>query len=473
MKTAVSDTQTKEAVSTSPKKEAPNTHYSPDPESFIPIRRRDLVELCLKDERLKDSDREAFRHFGKILTAWFHQDLHETEETLKATYAPKNPDTDMWLDAGIRTGPSDAEASEEMVKLFRVLAERGNYREIPFAAIEEALDLSSLIDVRTTVDFDDYEHIVGFYRGDVYETLTRKRFFRKVETEIDILQRVALLLQFKDEAYFEEKKQRKKGKKKKEELPFKPGKIYLYLYKNVPKHDIELLFPNVQVGMTLKDRLLFGVPAVGASIGVVAKALPKLLILVGVILFFTMGPQAAEKMGVNRETASNFMPVLAAILAVVVTLGGFAFKQFDKFKNKKIQFQKNVADTLFFRNLATNDSVIHRLIDQAEEAESKEILLVYYHLLVSPTKGLTKEELDQTIEQWMSDKFGRIIDFDIDGPIAILQNLRGTGAHGEKDLPLLHIDDSGHLHVASLEDSCRILDELWDNVFDYSNRIAG
>ncbi|WP_369817760.1 DUF3754 domain-containing protein [Planktothricoides sp. SR001] len=51
------------------------------------------------------------------------------------------------------------------------------------------------------------------------------------------------------------------------------------------------------------------------------------------------------------------MPALIASGSLLVTLGGFAFKQYNSYKNKQIQFQKNVTETLFFRNLAINVGV--------------------------------------------------------------------------------------------------------------------
>ena len=74
-------------------------------------------------------------------------------------------------------------------------------------------------------------------------------------------------------------------KTKEKELKFIPGKMYLYFYKNIPKLDIDLLFPNVTTSMTWKDRLLFGVPAIGAAIPLILKALPNVLLLVAAILF--------------------------------------------------------------------------------------------------------------------------------------------------------------------------------------------
>jgi len=47
------------------------------------------------------------------------------------------------------------------------------------------------------------------------------------------------------------------------------------------------------------------------------------------------------------------------MLSLVVTLGGFGFKQYASYKNKKIKYQKNVTETLFSKNLASNTGAFH------------------------------------------------------------------------------------------------------------------
>jgi len=59
----------------------------------------------------------------------------------------------------------------------------------------------------------------------------------------------------------------------------------------------------------------------------------------------------------KKEDVKNIMPALIASGSLLVTLGCFAFKQYNSYKNKQIQFQKNVTETLFFRNLAINVGV--------------------------------------------------------------------------------------------------------------------
>ena len=123
-------------------------------------------------------------------------------------------------------------------------------------------------------------------------------------------------------------------------LKFTPGKMYVYFYRNVPVFDLELLFPNIQISMTLKDRLKLIIPALGAAIPVILKALPKLALLVGAISFLVFGSTRILGIEVREEQVRDFMPVLTALLSLIVVLGSYAFKQYSKYKSKQIEFRK-------------------------------------------------------------------------------------------------------------------------------------
>jgi hypothetical protein len=176
----------------------------------------------------------------------------------------------------------------------------------------------------------------------------------------------------------------------------------------------------------------------------------------------TVGPEHLKQLTPSKEEARNIMPVLVAILSLSLTLGGFAFKQYTSYKSKQIKFQKNVTETLFFRNLASNVRVFQSLIDAAEEEECKEIILVFYHLLTSKTP-LTPEQLDNRIEVWMDEKFGTQIDFDIHGPLHNLEVIRGkivqdgSGSMNTPDVAILTRDSQGYCHLLSLDDACKKL----------------
>lgn len=432
-------------------------------EAYIPYLRDDLIAMCLKDGLLSDAQSKSFKELCEILTAHLHFEFLDYSEAVKKHYGPFDPDRDtIPMEENIDLDHRE----EELIKLFRSSAERANYSEISKEEIEKCFNTVTLIDLDTSVDLDDFDRILCYARGDIDKTATVKKLFKTKTVDVDILQRVLLLFKFKGEEYFASSKKKQKQRK---ESSFEPGKVYAYFYKDVPKYDLELLFPNVKVGMNLKQKLLFAVPAVGGSVGVLFKVIPQLLILIGVILFLIGGPDWLATTGLREETVSNFMPVMVALMGVAMALGGIAVKQWGGYRKKRIQLLKDVSEQLFFRNLATNRSVFHRVIDSAEEEEVKEMLLVFYHLISSPGEKLTKELLDVKIEQWMKERFGCIIDFDIDGPLGNLSKLRGPDRNGN-EVPLLQTDDDGVLNIVSLEDAKHIIDHIWDHHFDYANQ---
>jgi len=436
-------------------------------EAFIPFRRADIVELCLEDGQLTDAEAKKFRDFCSLLSAYYHFKFHAYLERLKDNYVPFNPDGDTKSRIEL-TLEEQSDKEAKLVADFKTILESANYVPLSQESLEEAFKGQSLIALKTDVDFNDFEQMICYSRGDT-KTIAwqQKKAFLKIDKVFDVFERVVLLIKFKDEAYFLSKKE------KPNQLKFKPGKIYIYFYKNIPKFDIEFLFPNVKTSMTWKDRLLFGIPAIGAAIPLTLKILPQLLLIIGVILFVIIGPSSLKELSVSEDDVKDFLPALVAMLSLLATLGGFAFRQYTVYKSKQIAFQKNVTETLFFRNLGSNAGVFQSLIDAAEEEECKEIILVYYHLLSSKTP-LTPEQLDNRIETWMDEKFGTKINFDINGPLKNLEAIRGkivkdgSSPDNLPEIPLLTKDDQGNCQVLSLEDALAAIDYVWDNAFLYS-----
>ncbi len=439
-----------------------------DREAFIPYQRSDVIDLCVEDGKLSPPEEQKFRDFCNILSAYYHFKLHLDLEDFKKNYAPFNPDAD--------TKSRVKYTNEELFKMetqvvsgFKTILDRANYRPMSKAKLQEAFEDNSLIELKTNVDFHDFEQIACFCRSDKKKTIEFKKLFKTVKKQIDTYERVALLIKCKPREYFEAKKVDIK------KLNFTPGKMYVYLYKNIPKYDLEFIFPNIKVSMTLKDRLIFGVPAVGAAVPIILRVIPQLLLIFGVIIFLVFGPSFAEQLGLipNEEDVNNMTRILVAALSMVIALGGFAVKQYNNYKNKQLKFQKDVTETLFFKNISTNAGVFQALIDAAEEEECKEIMLAYYHLLTSKT-ALTPEQLDDRIEQWMEEKFDTKIDFDINGPLNNLAEISGKlikdGIHEEKapEVPLLTYNEDGSCQALPLDDAKKVIDYIWDNAFMYA-----
>ncbi|MGK7940226.1 MAG: TMEM143 family protein [Crocosphaera sp.] len=439
-------------------------------ESFIPLRRTDLINLCLEEGKFQGEDKQLFKEFCEILSAFFHFRFHATLESIKDNYTLFNPNADVKP----LTEP-DLEEYETMqtavIKGFKYILERANYIRLSDDIIQKALNEKSLINLKTDVDFNDFEKFYCYYRGDIDETIQLKKFkFWKQEKTIDILERVVLLIKIKGEGYFKAKKNKNKEQKV---LNFIPGKMYLYFYKNIPKLDLDLLFPNIKTSMTWKDRLLFGVPAVGAAIPLMLRAVPNILLIIVALFILINADSLVESIEVDKEKVRDLMPILVATLSLTMTLGGFAVKQYTKYKSKQMKFQKEVSDTLFFKNIANNTSVFQALADIAEEEECKEIILVYYHLLTSKEK-LNAKQLDNKIEQWMIEKLGINIDFDINGPLNNLQKIKGKIVDDDnyeediKDCSLLSYDHEDNLVILPLKQSRMVLDYVWDHAFEYN-----
>ena len=432
-------------------------------EAFIPYSRQEIIDLCLADGKIAIAEQEDFRQFCEILIAYYHFKLHRSLETLKTSFSPLNPDLP---DEASRSSESDFQ--QDFITTFESILQQANYFSLPKRELEKALLEDSLFDLKTDVNFDAFEQMICYCRGDsVTEVEVKKWGFKKVRQKVPIYQRVVLLIKFKTEHQYQN------NVAAEEELNFKPGKIYLYLYKNLSKLDLEFIFPNIEMSMNWKDRLLFGVPAIGAAIPLTLRALPQLILVLGVLIYFVFGHQPIDVLQVEEEDIKDIAPLIITVLSLTIALGGFAFKQYTNYKNKQIRFQKNVTETLFYRNIANNSGVFKYLIDAAEEEECKEIILVYYHLLTSP-QPLTPLPLDSKIEAWMADKFGTIIAFDIEKPLRNLSEIKVSDRQMQgntyhlKQKALLKRDRDNLCHILPLNEAKHVLDWVWDNIFEYS-----
>ncbi|MDZ7841734.1 MAG: TMEM143 family protein [Gammaproteobacteria bacterium] len=418
-------------------------------ESFIPLRRRDVLELCAAEQ----DDADGFRDFGRLLLALLHHQSLNTLDALKDAYAEFNPDRDtIRLDREV-----DKEAMAETLKSrFDETLLSANYRRLTTEELGRALHEASIIPLDTRVDLDDYCDYAFYYRGGSRKTIPVRNYIRTREIEIENLERVAVLLRFRDPEHFENR--RKKWRM--EEIDFKPGKIYLYLYKNVPKNDLELLFPNVEVSMTWRDKLLFAVPAVAGAGPLLVKVLPSLGIIAGLIVLMTMGPDYARQLNIDIGEGESIYPILVAVMSASFALGGFAVKQYLNYKNKKLKFQKRVTDTLFFKNLVTNRGVLFTIVDSAEEELGKEMVLAYHHLLRAEGP-LTERDLDERVEEWIRVHCKTDVNFDVHKALERLSSFRHHGVS-------ILAENGGHWSALPLGEAKATLDRHWDGLFDHS-----
>lgn len=408
-------------------------------ESFLPLRKRALVELCAADERLAAADRPAFRDFCRILESVFHFEFHARLERLKHCHAPFDPDADtVTLE---ELSPAELEQRRaELITGLEDLLRSANYERISESTLQASLHGESLFKVRLAIDFDDFEEMLLFRRGrsEREETVHALGGLRKRTVRFLNFSRVVLLVRFRPAEHFAGKKRR--------DLPFVPGTTVIKLFRNVPAADLEMVFPNTAVRMKTIDKLLIGVPAAVGGVVVVATKLLGTLLLVGALIAFWLG--------LREEPVELDQTRMVALAVGLGTLAAFVWKQVNRFKTRKIRFLKALTENLYFKNLDNNAGVLHRLVDDAEEEECKEAIAAYWFLLTSG-EPLSPAEIDRGVEAWLRERAGIEADFEIHDATAKLERLGLTTRSGDR------------LTAIPLAAARTVLDRAWDGYFDW------
>ena len=405
------------------------------PEHHIPFSKDYLLEQQITENTFDKKETENFKKLFEILEHYFHYDGFNFIQNIKRNYASFDPDKtkEERLKLAWKSDYSVFKNS-----LLQVL-ERGKYTRIEKRMLDEALNNSDLVSLQIHINFDDFKEYSIYGRG--LKKTTEKvplYYFWKKEVELQYYERVIIILQYNDEAYFANKKINV------DKLPFSPESILLKMFKRVPVHDLETIFPNAVPKMSLKDKLLMWIPGIVGGISLlITKVIPPLIAI-----------YAAYKAGEmsNIEESKN---TLTQGLIALGLLGAYLFRQYNDYLNKKIKFSKMLSDSVYFKNLGNNSGVFPALIDASEEEELKETILAYAFLNKSKDP-LTAEELDEQIEFWFKDRFQLILDFDVKGA---LEKLQKTG---------LGIESNGKWTVLPLEKALIRVDEIWDNIFNYN-----
>ena len=409
-------------------------------ERFIPYRRSDIVAMCCEDNHLSMEEVLKFQDVCKLLSSIFHFRFHKSLETLKDSYAPVNPDSDT-KHVYPKTSEEKIQMEAVLITELKQLLDAANFEVITKEDLDRALREESLFKIRLNVDFDDFEEVLFFRRGESKKEETLVSWFglRKKEISFINYDRVVIYVKYKNEKYFDQKKRK--------ELFFTPGSTIIKLFQNIPRSDLEMLFPNTEVKMKTIDKLIIGVPAAVGGIIMLATKLGATLLLTGTLFSFWLG--------MRDEPVELDQTALLGLAVGFGTLGAFLWKQFSNFKNRKISFMKTLADNLYFKNLDNNTGVFHRLIDAAEEEECKESILAYYFLLRSG-KPVNMQSLDHAIELWFQENYQHDLDFEISDAIEKLKELGLAETRGDQ------------ITAISLDDARIKLDAIWDSYFEFN-----
>ncbi|MBI4568827.1 MAG: DUF3754 domain-containing protein, partial [Planctomycetes bacterium] len=403
-------------------------------EHFIPISKADVVRLAAEHARFAGDDAARFRDLARLVEAIFHFKFHEALEDLKASYAPFNPDRDT-REMAPPTPEERAQCEARLMERLGAVFAGANYVALGEEQIQQALDRDSGWGVALAVDMTEFEQRMLFVRGETVGTKYKKSLatlFRERPYQVPVYQRLAVLVKFR-ESEAERRERRKKGD---------PRHIYLKLFKDVPKDDLEMLFPNVAVRMKGIDKVKISMPMLLGLITVGWKSAGVILAAIGI-------QKAAEK---GSETGQVGWYAVGLVLAAVI---GYLVKSIRGYFAARTKYRATLAESLYFLNLDNNAGVFQHLVDQAEEQEVKEAVLGWCMLQGEPA-GLTPAEVDRRAEALLSERAGVECDFEVDDAIRKLEALNVVRRDGDR------------LVARSLPEALEMLDYQWDNYFDFN-----
>jgi hypothetical protein len=385
-------------------------------EHYIPIRKTDLIELLSSDAQLPSADQEQFRRFCRGLVATLHCEYHARLEELKDAYAYFDPDSD--------TEPLEAHTDEErnqqierLFDKFIALLERANFKRLSHEDLNAALHKASDWGINLEVNFDVFDRLEIFARGDIVGQRTRRRWrnwLRVQEVTVPLYQRLVVILRLKDHA---------------EKTSFVDTEsVYIKIFKEIPKVDLEMLLPGTRVKLSLADRGKIVLPTVS-----------------GIALTAWKFLQGALTLALSSAYNS------IAFLSLVVGTLGYGVRSFFGYLQTKQKYQLNLTQSLYYQNLDNNAGALFRLLNEAEEQEFREAVLAYFFLLTrAGATGWNREHLDDAIEEFLEERAKIKVDFEIGDAVDKLVHFQLIEHRGD-----------GLLSAVPLREARAALDRVW------------
>ena len=407
-------------------REFPHDQSAEPLEHFIPLRKSDLVRMLANDPALELHEREPFIHFCRLVEATLHHEFHQHLDELKDAYAPFDPDADPKPREVLTLEQREGHALR-LFDRFEELLRKANFRKLSPDELQYSLNTHNESGVEVQANLAIFDRLEIYIRGDVIGKKAFRnwsRFGRLQEVKICTYQRLALMFRLKPGMASNQ--------------PIDPSAVVLKLFKNIPKSDIEMLLPGTQVRMTLVDQGKIWLPTLSG---------------IGITLFKIMQGAAAVAFA-SVHGAIAFLALLSGVF-------GYGLRSFYGYLNTRDRYHLNLTRSLYFQNLDSNAGVIHRLLDEAEEQEFREVVLAWWLLRQSGFAAVTSEQLDRAAEAWLQEKLGVAVHFEVSDALAKLQRLGLC-----RELP------GNKYRAVDLEASLAALDRAWDAQFEFNKPAA-
>ena len=411
-------------------------------ETFLPITKAALLDRLTHADAWPEGQANDARRFFQYLDHWRRQLYSAGQRDVDRFYETFNPDSDL-LTTRAFSASERGKMQSRVVAYVQSLLKQANYVRIMPEEIS-LLTQGSFYGLDLKIDLHAFDEILVYYRGRSSKKEQRRdarKFYRKVEFDVPIFRRLFVLFKLKpfetrvqevmQENNLSRKEAEKQVRKARSVLPaqVKSDNIYMKMFKNMPRSDVEMIFPNTKVSFRMFDKVKLGVTgSAGLGMGVFGAA------------------------GKIALAASN--PVAA--MGAVVGLGGIAVRQGVAFMNQRQRYMVVMAQNLYFHAMADNRSAMIKLADRAAEEDVKEEMLLYSVIAKAPIRRSDLPAVDQGVERWIKKAFDVDVDFDLEEALGRLL-----------DEGIVTESADGILTALAPTDAARHIDAKWDVFLDH------
>lgn len=377
----------------------------------------------------------------QLLGALLHHQAHSRLEQLKALYDPLDPD------APASRRDLSLAAFEAFEQALAESLERANFTEIEADNVQTLTATKRLTGLAIKPAHAGIRRVRFFARGIRPERVVVRELFglrqRGVDTEM--MSDVVVLVGFKGDEDLSREDRKAFARMRR---GVRPGAALVKHFRNVAGPELVTLHPGARPSMLRRDQVFIAAPAVAAGVPVALNLWPALTVLFAVLAAYFGARGAIEESDLKRALAA---------VSGLVAVGAFVMRQRLKYEAQTLRYQKQLADTVYFRNIANNAGVIDLLVGAGEEQDAKEAM-VAYAILAKSERPMGKGELDMAAEEFLRTHLGLDLDFEIGDALAKLERLN-----------LVQSEDGSYRATTPPEALVR-LDAAWDNIFNFSAR---
>ncbi len=378
-------------------------------ESFIPVQVGPLVEYLIRREELSEDQLERFRGFCDNVHSIQHDQTRSYLRRFAAAYADIDPDSDCRDpfevqpsedDPATEPAKLDQDAADTVIELCDEVLRQAGYTKLTREDIEQCAGTVSQFGVPLQVDFELFDDLEVYARGDIIGTRIQRRlmnFYRRESVSIPIYQRMVVLFQLADDDQSDEE--------------LASAALHLRMFKNIPKLDIDMLLPGSRVRIRGFDRAKFIIPSLGSF-----------LISIRRVAQYTAMFIAFTAIALSKSI------ILVVFIIAIVTKGLFN-GVFGYFRTKK-HYQLNLTRNLYFQKLDSNAGTAYRFIHQSERQAIVEMIFAYYGILISE-EPISERKLRRRCERMVREAIDVEVDFQAEATITRLDNAGMIEQSGE------------------------------------------